>query len=158
MFNYCDCRPPDGKGSDGTGSYYRRPIMFMNKGEPEMVFSRGAIIRSPRGCRSANLPDVSQAQNDALDAVHFTAMENALRIDYQPGDLLFFNNRKLLHGRDAFSNGGNDRRHLLRLWLRDEEMAGAPPHPTLRLQWANVFEKSSNGLEQVLWPLEAGLE
>ena len=77
------------------------------------------------------------------------------RIDYKTGDILFFNNRKIIHGRDEFRDSNGKNRHMLRLWLKDETLAGLPPHPALQLQWGNVFRAglpdSSEGSE---WPME----
>lgn len=147
--------PPDKKGLDGKGLYYRRPIMLMHNGAPEMVFSRGAIIRSPRGLRPLAIPNVTMLQNDALDAVHFAAQESLHRIGYEAGDLLFFNNRKIIHGRDEFHDGKGKNRHMLRLWLKDEGMAGLPPHPALQLQWRKVFRAGlSESSEDAEWPME----
>lgn len=148
-------RPPDKKGLDGNGLYYRRPVMFMHKGAPEMAFSRGALIRSPRGTRSLEIPNITMLQNDALDAVHYAAHQSLHRIDYETGDMLFFNNRKIIHGRDEFHDGKGKTRHMLRLWLKDESMAGSPPHPALQLQWGNIFRAGlSDTPEDSEWPME----
>ncbi|KAF2679861.1 Clavaminate synthase-like protein [Lentithecium fluviatile CBS 122367] len=148
-------RPPNGKGLDGDGLYYRRPIMFLTEGNPEMMFSRGAIIQSPRGMRPPGIPNVTEDQNYALDAVHFAASKHLLRIEYLQGDLLFFNNRRLLHGRDAFSDRNGKHRHILRLWLKDEKLAGPAPHPTLRTLWAKIFDTSSCAEKaERQWPME----
>lgn len=152
-------RPPDRKGLEGNGLYYRRPIMFMNNGAPEMAFSRGALIRSPRGCRPIGIPDITPFQNDALDAVYFAAIKHIHRIHYQGGDILFFNNRKLLHGRDAFCDESGGSRHMLRLWMKDEEMAGPPLHPALQYQWATIFSTiSSSTTEEFQWPMQPKME
>jgi hypothetical protein len=147
-------RPPDGKGVDGEGLYYRRPLMFMNNGFPEMIFSRGALIRSPRGIRTAAIPNITLAQNVALDALHFAAVKHMIRIEYQRGDMLFFNNRRLLHGREEFEDEPGKIRHMLRLWLQDEELAGSAPHPTLFRQWRNIFYHGLPQNDAKQWPLE----
>jgi hypothetical protein len=119
-------RPPN-----GVGSFYRRPVMFLGEKStaPEMVFSRGALIRFPQGFRPPNIPAVNPGQAAALDALHFAAERIACRIEYRKGDVVFFNNRRILHGREAFQDDHSGKRHLLRLWLRDEELAGTPPAP-----------------------------
>jgi hypothetical protein len=146
-------RPPD-----GVGAFYRRPLLFPNEttAAPEMIFSRGALISSPQGFRPAGLPSLTLRQNVALDAVHFAASSKALRLEYQPGDVLFFNNRRVLHGREAFEDGGgaSGNRHLLRLWLRDEDLAGTPPPPLNRL-WEErlVAPRSGEEAGEAAWPL-----
>jgi hypothetical protein len=128
--------------------------MFMNNGEPEMIFSRGALIQSPRGQRSLEIPKLTRIQTEALDAVQIAASKVAHRIQYQAGDMLLFNNRKILHGRDSFVDARESYqpRHIIRLWLQDEELAGKPPSPLQKL-WDNVFTGEEIGeREDKLWP------
>ena len=145
-------RPPDNQDE-----YYQRQIMFFGKsGEPEMMFSRGALIRSPYGFRPSGIPDLTRIQSVALDAVHFTAESTMCTIRYQKGDIVFFNNRRILHGREGFSNGSGAaqaKRHILRLWLRDEEMSGPPPRP-LAKSWERALKRAAIGKESegVRWP------
>ena len=42
-----------------------------------------------------------------------------LEMDFQPGDVQFLNNARILHAREAYEDGDDpdQRRHLLRLWL-----------------------------------------
>jgi len=142
-------RPPD-----KSGTFYKRPVMFMNNGEPEMIFSRGALIQSPRGQRPLEIPKLTRIQTEALDAVQVAASKVAHRIQYQAGDMLLFNNRKILHGRDSFVDAqeGCKPRHIVRLWLQDEELAGKPPSSLQKL-WDNVFAGEEKGEhEDKLWP------
>lgn len=143
-------RPPD-----GVGSFYRRPVMYLNSttGAPEMLFSRGALIRSPQGFRPSDVPLLTVRQNAALDAIHFAATSKALKVVYRPGDVLFFNNRRVLHGREAFTDDSvNGTRHLLRLWLRDEELAGTPPHPLDMLWNLRFAPPRPDEDEAATWP------
>ncbi|UPK92095.1 hypothetical protein LCI18_003030 [Fusarium solani-melongenae] len=124
---------------------------------PEMVFSRGALIRSPFGYRPADIPDLTRSQNAALDALHFAATGSMHRLLYQRGDVVFFNNRRLLHGRDGFRDGESGKRLVLRLWLRDEQLAGVPPAP-LNKVWKNTLATHDETRPSVgddeFWPLE----
>ncbi len=142
-------RPPDNRGA-----YDRRPVMFFGaSGEPEMMFSRGALIRSPHGFRPQGIPDLTRVQSMALDAVHLAATSTMCTVAYQKGDIVFFNNRRILHGREGFSDGAQAKRHILRLWLRDEEMSGPPPRPLVKA-WKRALEEAGNGKESedVRWP------
>ncbi|HTU22535.1 MAG TPA: TauD/TfdA family dioxygenase [Gemmataceae bacterium] len=64
------------------------------------------------------------AQRRALDALDEVAHDAALRVEFElePGDLFFINNRWILHNRTAFEDHAEpeQRRHLVRLWLRAE--------------------------------------
>ena len=128
--------------------------MTIQNGKLAMNFSRGSLLYSPSSQRRPDLPSLNEAQAEALDCVQFTASKYAHRVTYQEGDFLAFNNRSILHGRDRFENNveGNGR-HFLRLWLRDEKMAG--PAPTgLEQRWNNVFQCRDGGDESVDWPLQ----
>lgn len=59
--------------------------------------------------RSANIPPLTEAQAEALDAVHFTAEENAISLDFHKGDIQFANNLSILHARGAFTDSAEKR-------------------------------------------------
>jgi len=107
------------------------------------------------------MPLLDFAQAEALDTVHFTAKKHSLSIVWKKGDVIFFNNRKILHGRDAFRDAEDSSRarHFLRLWLQVEESAGPPPEH-LQFRWNHMFDKrvDDNGgdaeAEEARWPLE----
>lgn len=104
------------------------------------------------------LPKLTRIQCEALDAVHFAAESSVHRIQYREGDLLFFNNRRILHGRDSFLDTADiGQRHMLRLWLKDEEMAGTPSDPNLQKLWGNIFAVKEDGeygrREDLDWPI-----
>ncbi len=65
---------------------------------------------------------LSVAQRQALDALDEVANDPSLRVEFalEPGDLFFINNRWILHNRTAFEDHAEpeQRRHLVRLWLR----------------------------------------
>lgn len=147
-------RPPDRSLGE---EFYKRPVLFLNKdNQTEMIFSRGALIRSPRGRRPASIPKLTKIQCEALDAVHFAAEEVSHKIKYQEGDLLLFNNRRILHGRDAFTDAAEgSQRHMLRFWLKDEAMAGSPPDSALQKVWGNIFSRDvecEGHCEERHWP------
>ena len=86
---------------------------------------------------------MTEAQAEALDMIHFTAEKHGLKIDQKCGDILLYNNLAIFHGREAFTSSamGENRRHVLRLWLRNEEMAWQTP-PGLTQDWFRVFGDS----------------
>ena len=57
----------------------------------------------------------------ALDALDRAAAEPRMRVEFamRPGDMLFVNNRWILHNRTAFEDHPEPerKRHLVRLWL-----------------------------------------
>ena len=91
-----------------------------------------------------------RAQVEALKAVQMLAERHALRLDLEPGDLLFLNNLGLLHARNGFTDSSEQKRHLIRLWLHNDEQAWPIPL-AIRQPWEDAFQNSS---QTQLWPLE----
>jgi hypothetical protein len=58
-----------------------------------------------------------------------TAAANALTFEFKTGDIQFLNNLSVLHARESFVNSGLNgcRRHLLRLFLKNESLAWEVP-------------------------------
>ena len=77
------------------------------------------------------LPPLSNVQLEALDLLQSTASAVAIKLRFQPGDLLAFNNHGMMHARDAFidQEGSGQKRHLLRLIAKDKVDPSAVPQP-----------------------------
>ncbi len=79
------------------------------------------------GHEKAGAP-LTAAQQEALDALDATANEPALRVEFalREGQMYFINNRWILHNRTAFEDHAEpeQRRHLVRLWLRRPSAGG----------------------------------
>jgi hypothetical protein len=79
------------------------------------------------GHEKAGAP-LTAEQISALDALDRIASEPQLRVEFdlRPGEMLFVNNRWILHNRTAFEDYSEPerRRHYVRLWLREEEGRG----------------------------------
>jgi hypothetical protein len=90
------------------------------------------------------LPPLTEAQAEALDAVHFIAAKHRLETSMREGDIRFINNLAVLHSREAYKDDETHKRHLVRLWLRNEELAWELPAP-LKLAWARVFDDEERG-------------
>jgi alpha-ketoglutarate-dependent taurine dioxygenase len=54
--------------------------------------------------RTPNIPPITEAQAEALDALHFIGRDNALKISFERGDFQFLNNLNLLHAREGFKD------------------------------------------------------
>ncbi|RPA98688.1 Clavaminate synthase-like protein [Choiromyces venosus 120613-1] len=134
--------------------YYKRPLLFNQDGKMVFAFSRRILTGSKVSPRTKGIPDMTDAQADALDAVHFTADKHALTLDDgQLGDILFWNNMSIVHARQGFVDGGpiNQKRHLLRLWLRNEELAWKTPE-VLQSAWRVAY--GSDDVSEEKWPIE----
>ncbi|EGX89135.1 taurine catabolism dioxygenase [Cordyceps militaris CM01] len=144
-------------GKSGPPGYTARPLLYHQPaadGAPERLIIQYAR-RSFTGYwglpRSADIPPITEAQAEALDALHFTAEKSAVSLEFQAGDIQFVNNLSIFHARGSFTDSPEKQRHLVRLWLRDEELAWKTPQPLQRL-WDRVY-KDVTPENQVL-PLE----
>ena len=79
-----------------------------------------------RAQKLPGVPELTTAQNRALDVFNTVAEEVAVSVALEPGDVEYFNNHVMLHSRTRFAGDGPGR-HLLRVWL---SIAGFRPlHP-----------------------------
>ncbi|CAO2649321.1 Nn.00g067060.m01.CDS01 [Neocucurbitaria sp. VM-36] len=127
--------------------FFKRPLLFLADGKPILNFSRRVITGNAASPRDPRAPPVTRAQLDAMDAVHFTAEKYCLKLEQHEGDMLFVNNLAMLHSREAFEDDDNTQRHLLRLWLRNDELGWKIPDG-LQLEWDNLFEPAEEILEK----------
>jgi hypothetical protein len=97
---------------------------------------------------------MTEEQAEALDMVHFLAMEHALEIKLQKGDILICNNYATLHARSSFADDlrATPRRHLIRLWLRNEERMWKIPKALERLSWETYGDHEYR--RNAIWDLE----
>lgn len=115
-------------------AYYNRALMYHHDNRVIMNFSRRVLTGHPISGRSDGIPGLTEAQAEALDAVHFIARKHKLCMTTCKGDIRLINNFAVLHGREAYNdvdtnlaNMAGDpshrlsQRHLLRLWLHDEK-------------------------------------
>ncbi|KAJ5091615.1 hypothetical protein NUU61_006485 [Penicillium alfredii] len=140
--------------------YTLRPLLYHQPATattPERVLIQYArryftgFLAQPR---STSIPPISEAQAEALDALHFLAEEHSASLDFQKGDVQYVNNLSIFHARNGFRDEPGKKRHLLRLWLRDPENAWETPEP-LQPRWDTVYKDVSE--EEQAFPLEPGL-
>jgi len=93
----------------------RRPVLEVDPAGPRMYYLREYI---DIGHRHDHVPDLTEQQVTALDALDALLDEPGLqqRLRLEPGELIFINNRTLLHGRTAFedASGSGHKRLMLR--------------------------------------------
>ena len=119
-------------------AYHKRPLLFHHDGNVILNFSRRNLTGSYHTPRTKGLPVLTEAQAEALDAVHFLAEKHQLKMAMAPGDLRFFNNLAILHRRDGFEDSESDKRHMMRVWLWNEELTWSLP-PALQLATDRCF-------------------
>lgn len=131
--------------------YYKRALLYHHDEKLIMSFSRRLLVgHLPFEPRSPGIPGLTEAQAEALDAVHFIALKHEFKPRIMKGDLRFINNMGILHRREAFENSDGNHRHLVRMWLNNEQMCWKLPH-ALRVGWARVFEDEER---EARWDIE----
>ncbi|EFX00433.1 taurine catabolism dioxygenase family protein [Grosmannia clavigera kw1407] len=116
------------------------PLLHLWQDKPVLIFSRRNLTGSKATPRSLEIPPMTEAQAEALDAVHFIAEEHCVTITPQPGDMVFINNFAVMHSRNSFQDSQTSKRYILRLWLHNPEVGWDVP-PGLRLAWDRLFER-----------------
>ena len=99
----------------------RIPVFSIKDNVPTAIFIRGYIDLAV----DEGHVTLSAAELEALDYMEEVSNRPDIRLDFlmEPGELLFVNNCLILHTRTAFEDSADPalRRHLLRLWLRQDE-------------------------------------
>jgi len=98
------------------------------------------VTAARRTTKTTPVPALTPAQVQALAFVSETASKHRVRIDGQPGDMLFLNNRTVLHARDSYvdDEARGRRRHLVRLWIRSSELGWKVPDD-MRVPWDAAY-------------------
>lgn len=133
----------------GDPAFTMRPVLYVEDGHAIIQYSRRNFTGFGEQKRSPNIPPITEAQAEALDAVHFLAEKYSLAMNFQKGDIQYINSMGLLHARDAFRDDEKHTRHLVRLWLRNDELAWTTPKP-LELIWKRLY---SVGPDEQRFPL-----
>jgi hypothetical protein len=63
--------------------------------------------------RSPDIPPITEAQAEALDALHFLAEKYAVGLDFRQGDIQYANNLSIFHARDGYTNSVEKKYDLL---------------------------------------------
>jgi hypothetical protein len=147
-----------------------RPLLFApaepHSPHPTLAFSRRPLTGSSVSPRSSHLPKLSTKQLDTLDTVHFLAEKFCLKTALQQGDVLYWNNYKIIHGREGFepttapppvtsaANAPIDSsgRHYVRLWLRKKGggVSGAVKDLVREL---GCYREHGDPPREELWPI-----
>ncbi|KAI9672462.1 MAG: hypothetical protein M1817_003228 [Caeruleum heppii] len=114
--------------------YFTRAPLHYTDGKIILNFSRRPIIGADVQPRSLGSPPITEVQAEALDATHFVAEKNSLNLSQERGDVTFLNNWSILHARAPYEDDGESKRHLLRLWLRNDSKGWEVPKG-LMMEW-----------------------
>ncbi|PNH38721.1 hypothetical protein VD0004_g8132 [Verticillium dahliae] len=125
--------------------YWTRPLLYhqpATASAPERVvlqYARRYFVGFGALPRSPHIPPITEAQAEALDALHFLGDKYSVATDFEKGDMQYVNNLAVFHARDGFTDTPEKQRHLVRLWLRDPEKAWATPGD-LRERWRQLYD------------------
>ena len=130
-----------------------RPVLYPSDREKVLFsFSRRPLVGNASSPRTPGIPELSSSHVEAINSIQFAAERNCLSIKLRPGEMLFWNNMELLHSRTGFTDSPNKKRHLLRLWLRNDATESSVQIPKeLKSSWDDAFKHE--GRPQ-LWPIE----
>ncbi|KAI0381247.1 Clavaminate synthase-like protein [Hypomontagnella monticulosa] len=141
------------------------PIQTSSRKDPPFVLSPllesygGNLFISMDPCRigphplshDSPIPCLTEEQEEALAVLQTTARKHQLRLETQPGDLIFINNLGLLHARESYQDGTSSR-HLVRLWLRNTQLGWDIP-PSMRMPWDAAFGDGSRKILNRYYPI-----
>jgi hypothetical protein len=128
-----------------------RPLLFHVDNKIIIQYARRYLTGFQGLARSTNIPPITEAQAEALDSLHFLAEKYALTMTFRKGDIQYINNLSIFHARDEFRDDAAHVRHLLRFWLRNEELAWKIPD-VLESKWELLYYSVTQ--EQQRFPLE----
>ncbi|MBL4621668.1 MAG: TauD/TfdA family dioxygenase [Immundisolibacteraceae bacterium] len=105
---------------------HRLPVFANPESGPVCFYLPAAIL----GWSDLPSSDLNELEIEALEHFNGIALREQvyLKMDLQPGDIQFLNNRKLLHARSDYQDHEEPERarHLLRLWLMAPEWPALP--------------------------------
>lgn len=109
-----------------------------------MNFAREPLLGLSGVRRAAGVTPVTDEQRRALDVIEEIAKRNQIVLEAQPGDMLFINNHGILHSREAFEDTRESPRYLIRMWLKNPELAWNLPR-ALQAGNARIYEENELG-------------
>lgn len=129
-----------GEVPEGAQPWYRQPVFSFHDG---YFSARGvsAYIRKAQGL--PGVPPFTAAQEAAMKLYVETVDACAADIPFARGDIQFLHNHVLLHSRRAFADWPEParRRHLYRLWLKDD--IGRPLPAQVRENFNGIYVADS---------------
>lgn len=117
------------------------PTLFFAEGKPICQLVKAPLVGGAKLPRSESMPALTSEQLHALDAVEQLAQRFCAKVDRQSGDIQFINNLSIMHARSAYGNTGQrSTRHLLRMFMRDDEDVWMKPQ-TYLARFENAFQE-----------------
>lgn len=100
---------------DAVKKYTPRPLMFHHPATDttprriSLQYGRRYFVGFGELPRNPEIPPITEAQAEALDALHFLGEKFCVNTHFAKGDMQFVNNLALFHARDGFLDGEGQR-------------------------------------------------
>ncbi|KAI2470805.1 Clavaminate synthase-like protein [Annulohypoxylon bovei var. microspora] len=117
-----------------------------------LIISMDPARIGPHPARNGSIPQLTAEQQEALAVLQNVAQKHQMRLETQPGDIVFLNNLGLLHARESYQDGASSSRHLVRLWLRNARLGWAIP-PSMEMPWDNSFGDGARRVINRYYPI-----
>ena len=144
---YSSANPPDSPQQRITRR--RLPVFFRQNGRIYCTYLPEPIRRAVE----SGMASLTDAEAEALAVFDREAQSDDLvvSLDAAPGDVLFLNNRTVLHSRTHYDDfdAPEDRRHMLRVWMHMRDWDRMPPQ-------AYHYALAVDGDEKVFLPESLG--
>ena len=89
--------------------YTNRPLLYYLDEKIIIQYARRYFTGFQGLPRSKEIPPITEAQAEALDALHFLAEKYSLGLNFQKGDIQYINNLSVFHARDGFKDDAKQR-------------------------------------------------
>lgn len=132
-----------------TEPWIRQPVFAFHEG---YFAARGVSAAIEKAQALPGVPPLSDAEREALQMFRDLAIELAVEIPFEQGDIFYLFNHVTLHSRTAFEDWPEPerKRHLLRLWLTTHGARPLPPEIATRSQ--GIYVKGT----ELSAPLDVG--
>ncbi|KAI0438810.1 hypothetical protein F4803DRAFT_74647 [Xylaria telfairii] len=138
--------------SRGTSPFVLAPLLGFQSGNLVISADPSRIGPHPAATNS-RIPDLLPAQQEALALLQQTATAQQVRLPVRQGDMVFINNWGVLHARDSYQDDSTATRHLVRLWLRNEELSWEIPK-SMKTPWEASFGMKAKKIVNRQYPVE----
>lgn len=100
---------------DDKDKFMKRPLLYHQAASADgktpdrilLQYGRRYYVGFGDLPRSNNLPPITEAQAEALDALHFLGERFSVSTNFEKGDIQYVNNVAIFHARDGFTDEGD---------------------------------------------------
>ncbi|EDR04327.1 uncharacterized protein LACBIDRAFT_304456 [Laccaria bicolor S238N-H82] len=129
----------------GDPPYTLRPLLFHHDSKIIIQYARRSFTGFLGLPRSTSIPPLSEDQAEAWPKFSILSISSRRNTNWGSisSDIQYINNLSVFHARDGFVDTPEKTRHLLRLWLRNEELAWKLPEK-LEPIWKRLYYSATS--------------